>query len=82
MGQVRLLDDALVYKVSEVARLLNINIQTVHKLIRSGELLALDLRVQGSPQATWRITRASLEMYLAQARHEVVEVRAALAGVR
>lgn len=82
MRQVRLLDDALVYKVSEVARLLNINIQTVHKLIRSGELLALDLRVSGSPQATWRITRASLEMYLAQARHEIVEVRAALAGVR
>ena len=81
MGQVRLLDDALVYKASEAARLLNLNIQTVHKLIKRGELLALDLRVAGSPKATWRITRASLEMYLAQARHEA-EPRTAVAGVR
>lgn len=57
-----------VYKASEAAALLNLNIQTVHKLIKRGELLALDLRVAGSPKATWRITRASLEAYLTQAQ--------------
>ncbi len=61
-------DESLVFKASEVARLLDTTIQTVHKLIRSRELLALDLRVKGSPKATYRITRESFEAYLAQAK--------------
>lgn len=61
-------DRPLVYKASEVAARLRTNIQTVHKLIKSRELLALDLRVKGSPKATYRITRESFEAYLAQSR--------------
>lgn len=56
------------YKASEVATALATTIQTVHKLIRSRELLALDLRVKGSPKPTYRITRESFEAYVAGAK--------------
>ena len=55
-----------IYKVSEVARVLNVTDPTVRKLIKRGELLALDLRAKGSSKATFRITRESFELYLAQ----------------
>lgn len=63
-------DEPLVYKASEVARFLSTNIQTVHKLIRTGDLLALDLRSKGSPKPTYRITRDSFEAYVESARRQ------------
>ena len=70
-GGTPMLDErSLVWKVSEVAARLNADVKTVHKLIRARELLALDLRVKGSPKATYRITRESLDAYMAQARME------------
>lgn len=61
-------DEPLVYKASEVARALDTTIQSVHKLIKRRELLALDLRVKGSPKPTYRITRESFEAYVAGCR--------------
>lgn len=65
-------DDRVVFKASEVARALDTNIQTVHKLIRGGDLLAIDIRAKGSPKATYRITRASFEAYLAASTRTAV----------
>ncbi len=58
-------DEPLVYKASEVAMALRTNVRTVLKLIHAGELLALDLRITGSPRPTYRITRESFEAYMA-----------------
>jgi Helix-turn-helix domain len=63
-GPMSKTDERVVYKPSEVARALDLKIRTVHKLIHSGDLLAIDIRAQGSSQPTYRITRASFEAYL------------------
>jgi excisionase family DNA binding protein len=56
-----------IYRVSEVARALKVTVPTVHKWIRRGDLLALDLRSKGSTKPTFCITRESFELYLSQA---------------
>lgn len=73
MSDVRLryeIDDRVVFKVSEAARMLDCDVPTVYKHIHAGTLLAIDIRLPGAKSATWRVTRASLESFIAGATHE------------
>jgi hypothetical protein len=60
-------DPRVVLKVSDVAKAANVNIPVIYKLIRTGDLLAIDMRAKGARRATWRVTRSSFEAYMAGA---------------
>lgn len=56
-----------IYRVGDIAAALKLTKQSVFRLIRRKELLAIDLRAKGSRRPAYRVTKESFELYLAQA---------------
>ena len=83
MSDLRLryvIDDRIVFKVSEAARMLDVDVRRIYQHISAGTLLAVDIRPRGSVRPTYRITRASLEAFMAAAEsHPVRSIDAAAA---
>lgn len=73
-------DERVVYRVSEVARLLDCAVELVYKHIREGSLLAVDTRPKGSTKANYRVTRASLDLFLSSTLISTTEAKAARAA--
>jgi excisionase family DNA binding protein len=70
MSEVRVrskVDNRVVYKVSEVAEMLDVDVPMIYRHIRAGSLVVMDTRVPGSPKPHWRISRESLDAFLAAA---------------
>jgi hypothetical protein len=70
MGEPRMRyhDDRVVYRVSEVARILDCDHARIYRHIAAGSLVAFDLRPAGAAKPTYRISRASVDALLANAR--------------
>lgn len=58
--------EQLLYRVAEVAKLLSIGERTVYDLIYAGELQVKRLGRPGSKNPALRVTRASIDAYLAR----------------
>jgi len=60
-------DDTLAYTVPEAARQLRVGVNTVYRLIASGDLKAKDVRRPGSRKGMTRVSRAEILRYLGDA---------------